>query len=124
MTQTTEVENRLLSGEAEGRSAPAQESVEAHRAPTNAVRVDQRDGRAPHLTRRGVLGRLAGALSGLVLGHVGYARSAVADVPPYPVPADPTKVLGRGISPYGFRSQFETAGAGSSRRPSLSVAGA
>jgi sulfane dehydrogenase subunit SoxC len=33
----------------------------------------------------------------------------VADVPPYPVPADPTKVLGRGISPYGFRSQFETA---------------
>lgn len=110
MTQDTKEENRLLSGEAEGRSPPDQASVEAHREQTNAVRVDRRDGRGVvRLTRRSVFERLAGAVGGLVLGRVGHARSAVADIPSYPVPADPTKVLGRGISPYGFRSQFETA---------------
>jgi sulfane dehydrogenase subunit SoxC len=110
MTQDTAKENRLLSEEAEGRFPPDQASVEAHREPTNAVRVDQKDGHsAVRLTRRGVLGRLVSAVGGLVLGSVGHARVAVADVSSYPVPADPTKVLGRGISPYGFRSQFETA---------------
>jgi sulfane dehydrogenase subunit SoxC len=110
MTQDTTKENRLLSGEAEGRSPPDQASVEAHRDQTNAVRADRKDGRGVvRLTRRSVFERLAGAVGGLVLGRVGHARSAVADIPSYPVPADPTKVLGRGISPYGFRSQFETA---------------
>jgi hypothetical protein len=110
MTQASEEENRLLPGEAEGRSAPDQASVEVYREQTNAVRVDQRDGcSTTRLIRRGVLGRLAGTAGGLVLGGVGHARSAVPDAPSYPVPADPTKVLGRGISPYGFRSQFETA---------------
>jgi sulfane dehydrogenase subunit SoxC len=110
MTQDTEEGNRLLSGKAEGRSAPHQARVEVRREQTNAVRVDQRDGRgATGLTRRGVLGRLAGAMGGVVLGGMRHARSAVPDAPSYPVPADPTKVLGRGISPYGFRSQFETA---------------
>jgi sulfane dehydrogenase subunit SoxC len=110
MTQNTEEEYRLLPGKVGGRSAPAQANVEAHRMPTNAVKVDQRDERsATRLTRRGVLGHLAGAVGGLVVGRVGHARAAVADVPSYPVPDDPTKVLGRGISPYGFRSQFETA---------------
>jgi sulfane dehydrogenase subunit SoxC len=66
-------------------------------------------GSAVRLTRRGILGRLAGAVGGLVLGHVGHARAAAAAVPTYPVPADPTKVPGRPSSPYGFRSQFETA---------------
>jgi sulfane dehydrogenase subunit SoxC len=109
MTRDTEKENRLLSEEADDRFPPNQASVEVHREPTNVVRLEQRDGRrAAHLTRRGVLGRLAGAVGALVLGGVGHARSAVADIPSYPVPADPTKVLGRGISPYGFRSQFET----------------
>jgi sulfane dehydrogenase subunit SoxC len=110
MTQASEEENRMLPGEAEGRSAPHQASAEAHREQTNTVRVDWRDGRsATHLTRRGVLGRLAGAAGGLFLGGVGHARAAAPDAPSYPIPADPTKVLGRGISPYGFRSQFETA---------------
>ena len=91
-------------------SPPEPASIEAHREPTNVVKLDQRDGEsAVHLTRRGILGRLAGAMGGLVLGGVRHARSAVLDAPSYPVPADPTKVLGRGISPYGFRSQFETA---------------
>jgi sulfane dehydrogenase subunit SoxC len=110
MTQDTEEGNRLLPEEAKGRFPPDQASVEVYREQTSAVRVDQRDGRrAMHLTRCGVLGRLAGAVGGLVLGRVGNARAAVAHVPSYPVPADPTKVLGRGISPYGVRSQFETA---------------
>jgi Oxidoreductase molybdopterin binding domain/Mo-co oxidoreductase dimerisation domain len=109
MTRDTEAESRMLLGEAEVRSPPDHASVEPHREQTDAVRLDRRDGRAAvRLTRRGVLGRLAGAVGGLVLSGVGYACSAVADVPSYPVPADPTKVLGRGISPYGFRSQFET----------------
>ena len=110
MTHDTEGENRLLSGEDEGRSPLNQASVEAHREQTSAVRLDQRDGRhAMHLTRRGVLERLAGAGGGLALGRVGHTHAAMADLPSYPVPADPTKVLGRGVPPYGIRSQFETA---------------
>jgi sulfane dehydrogenase subunit SoxC len=108
-TVDTNEENRTLSGEADGRSLPDHASVEAHREQTNAVRVDQTDERsATRLDRRAVLGGLVGAVGGLVLGRVGHARSGVADVPSYPIPADPTKVLGRGVSPYGFRSQFET----------------
>ena len=110
MTHDAEAGNRLPSGEAVGRLPTDQASVEAHREQTNAVRLDQRDGRgATCLTRREVLRPLASAVGGLVLGRVGHAHAAVADVPSYPVPADPTKVLGRGISLYGFRSQFETA---------------
>lgn len=110
MTHDSEEKNRLPSEEAEGKSLPDQSSVEVHREETDAVRLDQRDrDSAVRLTRRGILGCLAGAVGGLVVGRVGHARAAVADVPSYPVPADPTKVLGRGISPYGFRSQFETA---------------
>jgi sulfane dehydrogenase subunit SoxC len=110
MTQDTERKNRLLSGEAVGRFPPDQASVEVHREPTNVVRFDQKDGRrATRLTRRGLLGHLAGAVGGLLLGGVGHVRPAAADVPSSPVPDDPTKVLGRGISPYGSRSQFETA---------------
>jgi sulfane dehydrogenase subunit SoxC len=106
----TEEENRKLSVESKGRSPLDHASVEAHREQTNAVRLCRRDGgSAVHLSRRRILGRLAGAVGGLVLGCVAHARAAAADVPSYPVPADPTKVLGRGISPYGFRSQFETA---------------
>jgi sulfane dehydrogenase subunit SoxC len=52
---------------------------------------------------------MAGAVGGLVLGGLGPARSAAADIPTYPVPDDPTKVPGRPASAYGFRSQFETA---------------
>jgi sulfane dehydrogenase subunit SoxC len=110
MTRDTEEQNRLLSGEAEGRSTPDHAGIEANREQTYAVRLERRDeGSAVHPTRRGVLRGLAGIVGGLVLGGVGHARATVADVPSYPVPGDPTKVLGRGISPYGFRSQFETA---------------
>ena len=97
MTQDTEEENRLLSGEAEGRSPPDHASVEAHREQTNAVRLDRRDGRsAVHLTRRGVLGRLAGAVGGLVLGGVGHARAAVAGYPLVPRASRSHQGLGAG----------------------------
>jgi hypothetical protein len=87
MTQDTEAGNRSLSGEAEGRLPPDQASVEVYQEQPNAVRVDQRDGRrAVHLTRRGLLGRLAGAVGGLVLGDVGHAHAAVLNTPSYPVP--------------------------------------
>src|SRR5688572_23611252 len=100
MTHDTEEGNRLLSGEAEGRFPQDQANVEAHREPANAIRSDRKDGcGAMRLTRRSVFKRLAGVVGGLVLGRMGHAHAAVAEVPPYPVPADPTKVLGRGISP-------------------------
>ena len=111
MTQDTEEENRLLSGEDEGRSPLNQASVEAHREQTNAVRLDRRDGRdAVHLTRRGVLERLAGRG-----GRSGAGSRGAHSTRPWrtflrtPFQTDPTKVLGCAPSPYGFRSQFETA---------------
>ena len=65
--------------------------------------------RAAHLTRRGILAGLAGAVSGLALGGADRLHAAEGQLPSYPVPTDPTKVPGRPASPYGFRSQFETA---------------
>jgi sulfane dehydrogenase subunit SoxC len=43
------------------------------------------------------------------LGGVGRVRSAAGQIASYPVPDDPTKVVGRPPSPYGFRSQFDVA---------------
>ena len=109
MRDTTD-QNRRLSGETE--SGPAQEH--AHVAvppePTDAMRLDQSPRHdSVRLTRRGVLESMAGTVGGLVLGSLGHERVAEADIPSYPVPDDPTKVSGRPPSPYGFRSQFETA---------------
>jgi sulfane dehydrogenase subunit SoxC len=59
----------------------------------------------------------------LVLGSFGHVRVAEGDVPSYPVPDDPTKVLGRPVSPYGFRSQFETAVRWHAQAPSNESAG-
>jgi hypothetical protein len=74
MTQDTAVENRVLAGEAEGRSSSDQASVEAHGEQTNGMRLGRKDGlSATHLTRRGLLGRLSAAVGGLVLGGVGHA---------------------------------------------------
>jgi hypothetical protein len=109
MTRDTADQNRRLPGEAEGGPAQEHARVEAPQEPTNAVRLDQR---ARHgsvrLTRRGMLESMAGAVGGLVLGGLGHERAAEADIPSYPVPDDPSKVSGRPLSPYGFRSQFET----------------
>src|SRR5437762_455889 len=110
MTRDTADHNRRLAKEAEG--GPAQEHArgEAPQEPTNAVRFDRRARRGSvRLTRRGVLESMAGAVGGLVLGGLGPERVAEADIPSYPVPDDSTKVAGRPPSPYGFRSQFETA---------------
>lgn len=110
MARDIEEQNRKPPGEAESRPPQDQASVDAYRGQTNVVRLNQRDGHGTvRLTRRGVFASLAGAVGGLVLGRVGHVRLAEADVPAYAVPDDPTKVSGRPPSPYGFRSQFETA---------------
>jgi sulfane dehydrogenase subunit SoxC len=110
MTRDTAEQNRRSSGEAEGGPAQEHAHVEAPQEPTNAVRFDRRArGGSVRLTRRGVLESMAGAVGGVVLGGLGHERVAEADVPSYPVPDDSTKVSGRSLSPYGFRSQFETA---------------
>jgi sulfane dehydrogenase subunit SoxC len=108
--QTIEDQNRVLSGEAQGRPTPDLATVEAPQELTNVVSFGQRDGGdSVRLTRRGLLESLAGAVGGLVLGGVGHIRSAEGQIPSYPVPDDPTKVVGRPPSPYGFRSQFDVA---------------
>jgi len=110
MTRDTVEQNRRLSGEAEGGPALEPARVEVPQEPTNAVRFDRSPrGGSVRLTRRGMLESMAGAVGGLVLGGLGHGSAAEADIPSYPVPDDPTKVSGRALSPYGFRSQFETA---------------
>src|SRR5262249_48359399 len=110
MTRDTAEQNRRLSGEGEGGPAQEHARVEAPQEPTNTVGFDRRAQHASvRLTRRGVLESMAGAVGGLVLGGLGHERAAEADIPSYPVPDDSTKVSGRPPSPYGFRSQFETA---------------
>lgn len=66
------------------------------------------NGSSSGLTRRSLLKGVAGIVGGMALSTVGGERQAEAHVPEYPVPPDPTKVLGRPVSPYGFRSQFES----------------
>ena len=61
------------------------------------------------LTRRSMFERLAGAVGGLALGHVGHARAVVAASPHTPFQQIPTE--GLGISPYGFRSPIRDGGA-------------
>jgi sulfane dehydrogenase subunit SoxC len=110
MTRDTEEQHRMPSGEAGGRPVQDHASVAAPREQTYAAASDPASARgAVRLTRRGVLEGMAGTVGGLVLGGLGRTRAAEADTPTYPVPEDPTKVPGRPSSPYGFRSQFETA---------------
>lgn len=110
MTRDNAQPNRLPSGAVESRPAQDQSPVDAPSEPANAVRGKRGEGsRAGRLTRRGVIGSVAGAVGGLVLGGVGHVRSALGQSPSHPVPDDPTKVPGRPASPYGSRSQFETA---------------
>lgn len=72
-----------------------------------ACEVEKSEGSALLVSRRGLLKSVAGLVGGLAA--TGLAREASADwqAPAYPVPPDPSKVLGRPVSPYGFRSQFE-----------------
>jgi sulfane dehydrogenase subunit SoxC len=110
MMRDTADQNRRLSGETESGPAQGHAHVEVPPESTNAMRFERRARRGPvRLTRRGVLESMVGAMGGLVLGGLGHERVAAADLPSYPVPDDPTKVGGRPPSPYGFRSQFETA---------------
>ncbi len=110
MTPESEVHTWKRSQEAEDPAPQDLLHIEGPRQEANTADIERGSSRVVvRLTRRGVLGRLAAAVGGLVLGSVGRARPAAADIPSYPVPDDPTKVLGRPASPYGFRSQFETA---------------
>jgi sulfane dehydrogenase subunit SoxC len=110
MTRDTEEQHRVPPGEAGGRPVQDHASVAAPREQPNAVASDLASARdAVRLTRRSLLESMAGTVGGLVLGALGRARPAEADIPTYPVPEDPTKVPGRPSSPYGFRAQFETA---------------
>lgn len=60
----------------------------------------------PDITRRSVIRRLAG-IAGLAAAGLSRGTAAEWKAPEQPVPPDPTKVLGRGGSPYGYRSHFE-----------------
>jgi sulfane dehydrogenase subunit SoxC len=90
-------------------SPPTASSAPFHTQRTTTANDSGRARRTVRLTRRRILGGLTGAVGGLALGSVGPLHAAEGQLPSYPVPTDPTKAPGRPASPYGFRSQFETA---------------
>ncbi len=59
------------------------------------------------MTRRNALTASMSAAGGVLLGAFSRARVAESHVPELEVAPDPTKILGRSSSTYGFRSQFE-----------------
>lgn len=60
----------------------------------------------PRITRRRAIRRLAG-VAGLAAVGLPHESAAEWKAPEQSVPPDPTKVLGRPGSPYGYRSHFE-----------------